>query len=43
MTMFKKIYSNPECDIVILNLSDILCTSPVEGGLEGTSDEDWVI
>ena len=37
-------YIQPECDFesdkVVLEL---VCQSPVDGGLEGTKDEDWVI
>ncbi len=40
----KRLYLRPECDFEPnYGLSVLVCQSPVEGGLEGTTDEDWVI
>lgn len=39
--IIKNLYLQPECEIEITLPVDLLCQSPVDGGLEGTSDEDW--
>ena len=37
-------YLQPECDFEsAMATFEIVCQSPVDGGLEGTKDEDWVI
>lgn len=41
--MNKKQYLSPKFVVYISYLEELLCTSPVEGGIEGTTDEDWVI
>lgn len=41
--IIKRLYLQPECEVEITSLVDLLCQSPEEGGLEGTFDEDWVI
>lgn len=41
--IIKRLYLHPECEVEIASLVDLLCQSPVEGGLEGTSDEDWTL
>lgn len=41
--IIKRLYLQPECEIEITSLVDLLCQSPVDGGLEGSSDEDWTI
>lgn len=35
-------YFAPECCVVAFN-TELFCSSPEDGGLEGTGDEDWVI
>lgn len=41
--MIERLYLPPECEAEIMTPVELICTSPTEGGLEGTSDEDWVI
>ena len=43
MTDTSKHYQAPECEFDEALLKELLCQSPVDGGLEGTEDEDWVI
>jgi hypothetical protein len=39
----RKYYLSPECEIEEAFLIGLICTSPTEGGVEGTEEEDWVI
>ena len=37
-------YIQPDSEIELdYSLLELVCQSPVDGGLEGTKDEDWVI
>ena len=36
-------YLRPECEYEVTSPVDFICTSPTEGGLEGVTEEDWVI
>ncbi len=36
-------YSAPECELVASLWADLLCTSPGDGGVEGTGEEEWVV
>ena len=38
----KELYRAPECYDVSAILKELICSSPVEGGLEGTTEEEWV-
>ena len=42
--MKRIMYIQPECDLELdFCLYELVCQSPVDGGLEGTGEEDWVI
>ncbi len=42
--MKRIMYIQPECDVESnYGFLELICQSPVDGGLEGTKDEDWVI
>lgn len=36
-------YIAPECEYEGAFIEDLFCASPVDGGLEGTSEEDWTL
>ena len=36
-------YLSPEFEFEETLQEDFICTSPSEGGVEGTEDEEWVI
>lgn len=36
-------YAPPRCEYDESSLGDLLCASPTEGGLEGITEEDWVV
>ena len=43
-TMINKTnYLRPECSAEALRIEELLCESPVDGGLEDVNYEDWVI
>lgn len=37
-----KHYLSPRCDYFVAPWEELLCASPVEGGLEDVEYEDWV-
>ena len=39
----KKDYLRPEADPLTVEQEEMICTSPDEGGLEDTEDEDWTL
>ena len=43
--IIKRLYLSPECETDVALRMDMLCDSPdlVDGGLEGISEEDWII
>ena len=37
-------YIQPDCYLELdYRILDLMCQSPVDGGLEGTEDEDWTL
>ena len=38
--IIKRLYLQPECEVEITSLVDLLCQSPVDGGLEGLGEDD---
>jgi len=38
----KSFYIEPVSEELLALISEIICTSPGEGAIEGTEDEDWV-
>ena len=43
MIILKKEYKCPDCCEQPAWLGELLCESPVNGGLEGTDEEEWFI
>lgn len=43
MTNIAPLYSSPECELSEVRWGDMLCESPVDGGAEGTGEEEWII
>lgn len=43
MTNERKRYQVPECEYDVAILKEMFCSSPVDGGLEGVGEEDWVL
>lgn len=43
MTNIHRLYQAPDCEYDGALLNDLICQSPVEGGLEGTGEEDWTL
>jgi hypothetical protein len=39
----RKHYLSPECDIENAFFMDLICTSPIDGGAEGTDEENWLL
>ena len=39
----ERLYLPPECEYEVTSPEELICTSPTEGGLEGITEEDWVI
>ena len=40
----KRVYIQPDCCLESdYRLLDLMCQSPVEGGLEDTGEEDWTL
>ena len=42
MVISKKEYKCPDCCEQPALLNELLCESPVNGGLEGTEEEEWI-
>ena len=43
MKSYLQFYSNPECEYQEAFFDELLCSSPVDGGVEGTDEEEWII
>lgn len=43
MTNTRSLYKAPDCEYDGAFFKELLCQSPVDGGLEGTGDEDWTL
>ena len=41
--IIKRLYLQPECEIEITSLVDLLCQSLVDGGLEGLGEDDLTL
>ena len=37
------LYQPPKCEFEDSFAEYMICTSPVEGGVEGTGEEDWIV
>lgn len=43
MKRITEFYVKPECDNADAFYVDLICDSPLDGGVEGTGEEDWTI